>query len=182
MSGIAAGISKKMNFGDILVAESCYDYGAGKIKPYKPENTFKSAFQTSSYPLPIDPQVLSILQRCAREKLCVKNIRSLWNDDAPELLDIHMGMFASGAAVVQSSHFMKQIREYDRKIVGIDMEAFGVFHAAHLSWLPRPKVIVAKSVSDYGCPGKNDKWQRYAAFTSCRFLFHFFTQHAELWT
>lgn len=53
-------------------------------------------------------------------------------------------------------------------------------HAANLASAPSPKVLVVKAVSDFADSRKNDLWQKYAAFTSARFVFEFFTKEKEL--
>jgi nucleoside phosphorylase len=66
-----------------------------------------------------------------------------------------------------------------RKVVGLEMEAYAIFQAAHLAREPRPKVLIAKSVSDFANSRKNDDAQQYAAFTSARFIYEFFTNVTE---
>jgi nucleoside phosphorylase len=87
----------------------------------------------------------------------------------------------SGAAVVQSKSLVEQtILKTSRKTVGLEMEAYGVFHAAVLASEPRPKVLIAKSVSDFADINKSDDWQQLAAFTSARFVHSFLTKCKEL--
>jgi nucleoside phosphorylase len=57
-----------------------------------------------------------------------------------------------------------------RKLVGIEMETYGVFAAGRECTLPQPKVFALKSVCDFGDEEKNDSWQHYAAFTSAQAL------------
>jgi nucleoside phosphorylase len=39
--------------------------------------------------------------------------------------------------------------------------------------MAKTKAISIKSVSDYGDGTKNDKFQKYAAYTSANFIYHF---------
>ena len=50
------------------------------------------------------------------------------------------------------------------------MEAYGVMLSGALSGVPSTISVVIKSVSDYGDLMKNDKYQKYAAYTSAKAL------------
>ncbi len=67
------------------------------------------------------------------------------------------------------SHVWKQ----DRKLVGIEMEAYGVMLAGLHCRAPKPRVLVAKSICDFADDQKGDSHQAYAAFTSARFIREF---------
>ncbi len=53
------------------------------------------------------------------------------------------------------------------------METFGVYYATSHSSEPQTKAISIKSMSDYGDGKKNDKYQKYAAYTSAQFVYQF---------
>ncbi len=178
MCGIAAGTRPDMNFGDVLVAEAAYDYGSGKI--HEGSDGVRK-FLPSPVHLTIDDSTHAVLQRCARDGLIAAAIERGLMDSLPQRLKVVIGMLASGAAVVQSDSFLNEVIDRCRKVVGIDMEAYGVFHAARLSARPKPRVVVAKSISDFGDNGKNNKCQALAAYTSACFMYQFFTSNAELW-
>jgi nucleoside phosphorylase len=177
MTGIAAGTQKKQNHGDILVAEAAYDYGSGKIC----ENAGgKRTFIPSPSQLRIDPELQAILQRWEREQLQMDVIRKAWYSVQPTSPKLILGVLATGAAVVQDKKHVLDIMSKSRKVVGLDMEAYAVFQASHLARAPRPRILVAKSVSDFADKRKKDDWQQYAAFTSARFIYEFFTKATEL--
>jgi nucleoside phosphorylase/CheY-like chemotaxis protein len=177
MTGIAAGTRKEQNFGDILVAEAAYDYGSGKIG----ENEDGSrVFIPSPNQLRIDADLHALIQLWEREQIRMDAIKNSWYKDVAAPPRMFSGVLASGAAVVQSQVLVDEILRTSRKVVGLEMEAYAVFHAAHLSSLPRPRVLVAKSISDFANRDKNDDWQQYAAFTSARFVYEFFTNAMEI--
>jgi nucleoside phosphorylase len=177
MTGIAAGTKKEQNFGDILVAEAAYDYGSGKIA----ENADGSrVFIPSPNQFRIDSGLHALIQRWEREQLQMDAIKKSWYKDVATSPRMFSGVLASGAAVVQSQELVDEILRTSRKVVGLEMEAYAIFHAAHLASLPRPRVLVAKSISDFADRDKNDDWQQYAAFTSARFVYEFFTNATEL--
>lgn len=51
-----------------------------------------------------------------------------------------------------------------------DMQAYGVAYAANHVPVPRPRVIIAKSICYFGDERKNDNYQKYVAYTSCGFV------------
>jgi nucleoside phosphorylase/CheY-like chemotaxis protein len=173
MTGIAAGV--KGNPGDILVADESWDYGSGKIE--SGENG-EIIFKTGAKHIQLDPGLKEMVSHFNREHIDVlPRIRSEWPAKPPDAaLQVVLGPFASGAAVVENKSLMNQVRGQDRKLIGLDMEAYGVFCAARLAPSPRPKCLVAKSLCDFGVPPKLDDWQPYAAYTSAQFIYHFVTQ------
>jgi nucleoside phosphorylase len=178
MTGIAAGAKKnEQDYGDILVAEAAYDYGSGKITETEDEKRF---FTPSYSQIRIDASLQALLQRWERDQLQTDAIRRAWHRSLSSSPRIILGLLASGAAVVQSNELVDDILEKSRKVVGLDMEAYGVFHAAHLATSPAPKVLVVKSVSDFADTRKSDDWQQYAAFTSAHFVHQFFTYETGL--
>ena len=71
-----------------------------------------------------------------------------------------------GASVVGDPEMTKLIIEQHRKLMGIEMESYGVLAAAEESPLPLPEAFSIKSVSDFGDDDKSDAYQKYAAYTS----------------
>lgn len=177
MTGISAGTKKDQDFGDVLVAESAFDYGSGKI--VQSENG-ERLFIPSPNPLSIDSDISAILQRWEREQCGMDAIRKCWHVPLVKNPKMIVGILASGAAVIADNKVVEEIMSKSRKVVGLEMEAYGIFQAARLARSPRPKVLVAKSVSDFADNRKNDSAQHYAAFTSARFVYEFFTQTPEL--
>ena len=49
------------------------------------------------------------------------------------------------------------------------MESYGVAYAAQHSAAPGPTAIIVKSVCDFADSAKSDKYQKFAAHTSCEF-------------
>lgn len=87
-----------------------------------------------------------------------------------------VGPMASGAAVIEHEGKIQEIKERNRKVIGVEMETYGVYLAARVAPEPRPLVFSVKSVCDFAKPPKTDEHQRYAAFTSARFIFDFFLE------
>jgi nucleoside phosphorylase len=177
MSGIAASTKTEQKFGDLLVAEAAYDYGSGKIVETE---SGERLFMPSPNQLRIDPELHAILQNWERNQTRVADIQRAWDVHARTNPKLIVGLLATGAAVVQDRTLVDEILKNSRKVVGLEMEAYAIFNACHLESLPRPRVIVAKSVSDFADKRKDDSAQQYAAFTSARFIYEFFTNAPEL--
>jgi nucleoside phosphorylase len=173
MVGIAAGKRGEGNFGDIIIPTEVWDYGSGKIAA-KEEG---EEGETANYLFRPDPKYISlevemkeIVNKDYSEML--QRIRDSWVAPKPEsVLKVIKGPLACGSVVVQNEDVIKRfIDPHNRKLKGLDMESYGVFYAVENSYRPKPKVIVCKSICDFGDKEKNDNYQDYAAYTSAAFL------------
>ena len=86
------------------------------------------------------------------------------------VLRMRIGPIASGAAVLADPEVASSVIDQHRKLLGIEMESYGVMLAAQESSLPVPKAFSLKSVSDFGEPDKNDDHHQYACYTSATAL------------
>lgn len=93
------------------------------------------------------------------------------------------GKMISGSAVVADSKIVEQIKEdgESRKVVGLDMEAYGVAYAVwNTPKKYRPKsVIIIKAICDFANEKKNDDYQEFAAYASAQTLYKLFTDYAD---
>ena len=169
IGGIAAGIG--VAFGDILVASQSWDYGSGKIKATEGDSLFAPI---PNY-LPVEPEIKEKAHFFKMQrKSILDQIRHGWmGNSIATALDVHVGPLASGAAVIESESVLNDIKAVNSKVIGLEMEAYGVYLAAQQAIGPRPKVFAAKSVCDFGKPPKTDEYQRYAAYTSANFIYEF---------
>lgn len=168
MIGIAAGIENKVKIGDIIVADPGWDYGSGKISI---DDDGASVFEPSPHQLPLDPIIKKQFERIEKNHVILSTIYADCPLVKPDThLKIHIGPFASGASVVADPAVSLKLKDQHRKIVGFDMESYGVMTAGNDSDEPRPKVIVIKSVCDFGNIDKDDKYQAYASYTSVALL------------
>ncbi len=169
MCGIAAGL--KGNFGDIMIADQAWDYGSGKIRTGWFNTTL---FDPAPEPIPLASHIRTQLAEFHTNKELLSDIRNKWNEKKPEApLVSKIGPFASGAAVLENKKLIKRIKRGQRKLIAIEMEAYGIFMAAHLAPNPKPTPFIAKSICDFGDPKKNNLYQDYAAFTSASFIYEF---------
>ena len=162
MPGIAAGMIKNTDsqeYGDVLLANSVWNYSNGKyVSPHLAEIVFgEVGFNPRPTVVSVsDDHFKPILDYMAsnRNEFCV-----------------HCGPLASGAAVVANQAILqKQIQSGFKDTEGIEMEGYGVAYAATHALDPKPHVIIAKSVCDFADERKDDRYQKFAAYTSCGFI------------
>jgi nucleoside phosphorylase len=168
MAGIAAGIKKKVNLGDILVADPCWDWGNGKLT----EEDGEPLFQPAPHQENLNINIRTKIQRIRDNDLYVNEIRKGWQGKTPQELAVKLGPIASGAVVLEDPKIAQNIISQHRETIGIEMEAYGVMAATSIS-SSKSEAIIIKSVCDYADPEKNDDWQDYACYTSAQFVYHF---------
>ncbi|MEH7435757.1 phosphorylase family protein [Bacillus thuringiensis] len=167
MTGIAAGVKETSNLGDIILASEVWEFSSGKIISGQLEN--KNFLPDPKY-LAISAEIKEVLSKDFSEEL--KIIEENWenkNNTSGNLKAI-LGPIACGPVVIQNEQVIKDfIIPFNRKIKGIDMESYGVVYACENGYLPKPRVIICKSICDYGDANKGDTHQNYASYTSAQF-------------
>lgn len=164
MTGIAAGVPGKIELGDIIAADPSWDYGSGK----NVSSEQGSSFEAAPHHLNLDPFIRSKLERLRNDTSALDAVRRNWPINIVSPLTLQLGPLASGSAVLEDPAITSSIKAQHRKLVGVEMEAYGVFAAANDAPHPQPKVIVLKSVCDFANSAKNDNYQDYAAYTSAQ--------------
>ena len=176
MAGIAAGVKdKEKNYGDILVCRSTWNYESGKYRytrKYK-----KTIFEPNPEQIELESALVHIINDLKSDKTILEKIRTSFcpgkNDKQPEQeLKVYMGPMASGSAVVADEKKIVSIRRKNRKLIGIDMETFGVYYASKSYANDNStKAISIKSISDFADQCKSDAYRNFAAHTSAHFIY-----------
>jgi nucleoside phosphorylase len=172
MSGICAGVrGNDLNYGDIIIADQTWDYGSGKIK----EDGEKKIFEPDPRPIPLSPELVAKMNHFLRKEEIRIQIQTSWRDGkkSPFVLRAKLGPVASGAYVVATESILNDIKTHQRKVLGVEMEAYGLYFAAQHSPNNQSKPIMIKSICDFGDASKDDNYQDYAAYTSARFIYNF---------
>jgi nucleoside phosphorylase len=174
MTGIMASTKDKsegsFGFGDIILTDECWDGGAGKISE---DNQGGTIFQASAKHLTLNADIKEIARSYQLDATLFNNIREKSILKPKTVLELHIGPTTSVAGVIENSEVIKQLKSHDRKLLGLDMETYGVFYAANNCSNPKPVAISIKSISDFADTAKNDQFQQYAAYTSAYFMYHF---------
>jgi nucleoside phosphorylase len=179
MIGIAAGTkSNNKNFGDVLVADPSVDYNSGKVV----DGNGIREFQPDPYPIGLYPRIRSVLQTYKSQPHFFETIRKKWKGALPKGSNtIHIGPLGAADQVIDDQSRILEIQKNWRKLIGVEMETYGVYRAAHESPDPKPRFISFKSVCDFAAE-KNDSWQNYAAFFAAEFAADFIKKSwSSLW-
>jgi nucleoside phosphorylase/CheY-like chemotaxis protein len=172
VGGICAGVRGKVDIGDILVADPCWDWGSGKWIVDHRDGHRK--FLPAPYQWRIDETLRSGLKEIGEDDRILQEIHKSFVGPKPRFFPkVVIDAMASGGSVLQANEVMDEVREQHKNLVGIEMESFGVFSAAEYAAEPRPRCLSVKAVCDFGDSDKSDSFQTYAAFVSARFLYKF---------
>ena len=166
MCGICAGVKGKVNIGDVLLADPAWDFQSGKRVRDK-ENTQFSISPHQLYPPAL---VRTHLEQIRGEKGALRDIAAQYYEDAPSILQVVIGPVASGSAVLADGEVVNEIKAQHRDLIGVEMEVYGMYAAAYGASKPQPLPFALKAVCDFADPDKEDKHQRYAAYTSANVL------------
>lgn len=170
MTGICAGLkSGGITLGEIIVAKQVWDYESGKIIDGD-GNTF--TFKPDMKCLPTDQGTVTRLINFSNDKAILSKIYNDFKGKKPiTQLNVKFDSVGSGPYLLTSKNYLLKLLENDRKLIGIDMEGYGMYKAAqfHTGTIP----VFVKGVSDYGDAEKDDDFQSYASFISVRFVFDY---------
>jgi nucleoside phosphorylase len=170
MVGIAAGTrGGNKEFGDILVADPSVDYNSGKVVQ---ENGIRE-FLPDPYPIGLNARLRSVIQKYRAPNPLFNAIRAKWDGKAPEqLIRLHLGPVGASDQVIDDETRIIEIQKNWRKLIGVEMETYGVYRACHEAPGPKPRFVSFKSVCDFAAH-KTDSWQEYAAYTASQFAVEF---------
>jgi nucleoside phosphorylase len=170
MIGIAAGTrSGNKQFGDVLVADPSIDYNSGKVL----DVSGIREFQPDPYPIGLNPRLRSVLQKYSTKAEVFEGIRKRWQGKTPSAPNrLHIGPLGAADQVIDDPNRIIEITRNWRKLIGVEMETYGVYRACHESPDPKPRMVSFKSVCDFAAE-KTDSWQAYAAFTAAHFAADF---------
>jgi len=174
MTGIAAATDKaKYCYGDILVPEIIWDYGVGKISE---TSDGYYILHGEPYQIPLQNNMKSKIDQFKRNYAFFAEIKHKLEVSGlvpNSELKLHIGPMASGSAVISNKNYVADIVGQQRKLIGFDMELYGMFYAAEHNTDHNPICFAMKSVVDYGDTEKSDSYHKYACNTSAASILHF---------
>lgn len=171
MPGIAAGVKGEVDFGDILVADQTYDGTSGKITT---KDSGDKGFSPNPTPLSLDSDLKEKVRTYETKKRYLFELKDKWQGNKPTTdLKVKVGPVVSVPYVIQNEDELINLKDHQRKLIGLEMEVFGLFYSANNGFNPKPKPMAIKSVCDFGDKEKADNYQKYAAFTSAQFMYDF---------
>lgn len=171
MTGICAGFKKSkddtIDFGDIFIAESEYDYGSGKLDD---TDELKKEYKGIECDFDLKTKMNTFIEEKHPENLIntaleAKNLNLIRKNPI-----IHFRPGACGSYVVANQEFMNKLIETNRKLRGLDMEGYGLYMAAHMLG---KKSLMIKSISDFADSDKGDSYHKMCSYSSAWFLFEY---------
>jgi nucleoside phosphorylase len=171
MTGIAAGYKDNtVDVGDILIADQSYDGTSGKIV----KDNGEKKFSPNPTAIPLDADIKERMRKYENKQELFAQIKKGFNGNKPTTeLKIKIGPVVSVPYVIQDKDEFLSLKDNQRKLIGLEMESYGIFYSACNTVNPKPIPIVIKSVCDFGDSDKNDNYQMYAAYTSANFMYEF---------
>lgn len=179
MIGIAAGTrGGDKEFGDVLIADPSVDYNSGKVVDVDGIREFLP----DPYPIGLNPRLRSILKKYRSNATVFDQIRVRYpNRLPPKQNRVHIGPLGAADQVIDDPSIIVEIQRNWRKLIGVEMETYGVYRACLESPKPEPWVASFKAVCDFAAE-KTDSWQHYAAFVAAEFTVEFLKAEWEsLW-
>jgi nucleoside phosphorylase len=191
--GIAGALDSALQLGDVVVATQIDAYSANlKARPGETGDDWELAHAGRVYPAPtsllrpLHELYLSQERRPALERWVadVNALRPELDLGGPEAMrwgtrdpKIHLGHLASGDILAGSSRYGDWLKQRDRKLLAVEMEAGGAAQAAHEREVP---LLVIRGVSDFADERKSalDKgkgwppgaWRDFAARSAAHLL------------
>ena len=175
MTGICGAIATKAEIGDVVAADSSWDWQSGKYV-----NEKSTDFEIAPHQVNVDdPKLRSCLTLLKRED-------SFWGKFMGDAIKLKLqtpklviGPMATGAAVVADERVTRKIKEEQHKnVVGVDMETYAVYAAAKSAGYPLA-FLSLKAVCDRADVAKNDEYQAYAAKVSAMSAVHFIEKYGN---
>lgn len=162
MPGICAGVRGRVELGDVVFGDMCWDYQVGK---HHVNAEHIPSFQIEPYPVTVESGISAKMDQLGLDREFWRSLSDEWHDDkqAPSLI---RAPIASGSSVLANGEITKLIVQQQRKVAGIEMEMYALYSAAAFCCEPRPAVIGLKGVCDFADENKKDGFQSFAAYAS----------------
>ena len=170
MVGIAAGVKQNQAaLGDVVIPTQVLYYEHAKHTTGGPEQR--------PFSLPADHCLLHNAQNHRVVDWSTLDTEQSLSLDRSEsgstrYPHVHFGPFAVGEKVIANQEFVNELLRLHPKLVGIEMESYGVSMAAH-SALSRPGFLAIRGVSDLADEAKSDEWRERAAVNAAAFAISF---------
>lgn len=164
MVGIAAGTKGRVRLGDVIVSTQVFYYEQAKLR--------SQGAEIRPSVIPVDPYLLQSSQNLQGDdwrKLVVVDDAQREAFDPPE---VRFGPLAVGDKVVADEDYASDLMQFHPKLIGIEMESYGVAAAA-ANALSRPRFLAIRGVSDFADEQKDDCYRRRASAVAAAFAVGF---------
>lgn len=175
MTGFCAGFKKKdVNYDDLFVADSEYDYGSGKL--VKGGENDQQEVLPEPRQMPCSYELIGkfndfISEDVVASKVYAELKRVGLQEDGMAVPKVHVGLGACGSYVVCDEAFMERlVKDDNRNLKGLDMEGYGMYLAGHML---RRNCVLVKGIADFGNPEKDDKYHKVCSYASAWFVMRY---------
>lgn len=173
MTGFTGGFGgADLELGDIIVSKAVQNYPVGKITE-SDEGDVKLLKELNQ--IQVNPQLLNMMEDFVskEEEISIINTKIRKQNLAVKERDsyhVFCGPTVCVPFVLASIQVQTELKQENRKNLGIDMEGFALYYCAHqLS----KKALWIKGVSDMADKDKDDRYHKTCAFGSAMLLLHF---------
>lgn len=174
MPGIAASLKSKegYGYGDVLVIDESWDGGAGKVGK---DEDGSYVFEKNALHLRLDNELSEKIRALKDNTRLLREIKDNYKyANVPNTeLNIHIGSVVSVAGVIANEDISQQLKTQDRKLMGLEMEVYGLYYASQNCTSPKPLTMALKSICDFADSKKDDSFQAYAAYTSAQVMYKY---------
>jgi nucleoside phosphorylase len=162
LAGIAGGMRETgddLRLGDVLVPDRIVGYEQAKVRPEGLERRYEVVQP--------DWELLQTARGLEPPQWALSVAATRPDGQGDRVIPrAFFGPVFSGEKVLADDATVTGLHKHWPKAIGVDMEALGVAVAAYRGG---PKFLMAKAVSDFADPAKNDDWHAYAAESAARF-------------
>ncbi|MCL2721333.1 MAG: tetratricopeptide repeat protein [Treponema sp.] len=137
MCGICAGHPDDTKLGEVIIASKVFRYDRKSIK-ILPDGSLDEKWDITTF---------SLAQPWWQ-------LAKLLDEDIPNIR-VHTAPMATGEALCRNPAVWKEIGNYERKCIGLEMEASVIGQIGHIE---EKRWVVIKGVSDHATPEKNDQY------------------------
>jgi nucleoside phosphorylase len=160
LSGIMGGNAARVGISDLVLIEETWDCRAGKLT----ENGLQPDTKSQRCTFRLANAARAVLDEDALIDIW-RNSKGVKPQQFPRL---HVGAVACSPAVIAHDEAFSDLEQQKRKVLGVEMEAFGCYDAVHRLGNLAPEVLCLKSVCDLGDKSKADEYQRFCAYVAAR--------------
>lgn len=173
LTGICGGVPDSVQLGDVVVAESSWNWQSGKLKEHGSLRYDGDSIQAS----PTLTAVARHVGASMETRMALMMYGQYIQSQKDRLPLVHVGPMASGSVVVADEKVKETVLEQNRKVVALDMEAYAFYAASRYAAIGSTQLICVKSVCDKADSKKADDIQVMCAQRSAHLANSIISSH-----
>jgi len=173
LCGIMGGNRKEVAMTDLVLIEETWDCRAGKL--------VNEGLRADVKCRPCDGSLKNLAIGTFDKSFFLRAMKEWKGGDIPYMPKFKHGAVACSPAVLAADSSFDELESQKRKVLGVEMEAFGCYYAASNLGEKAPRCISLKSVCDLGDSNKSDEVQQFAAYVSALSAYEILSRNG-MWT